>query len=68
MNAPFQSEVGLSQAELEAVYDALAQTIDDVGPDKAPLMLTKLALLCANASGDAQWFQKQLKIASNHLD
>lgn len=68
MSIPFHSQSGLTQAELEAVYDALAQAIDEVGPDKAPLMLTKLALLCANASGDAQWFQKQLTIAANHLD
>lgn len=52
---------------LEEVYDALAEALDQVGPDKAPLMLTKLALLCAQALGDASCFRKQLTIAVQDL-
>ncbi|MBL8310709.1 MAG: DUF2783 domain-containing protein [Burkholderiales bacterium] len=38
---------------LEAVYDRLAEAIDRAGPEKAELFLVKLALLNANALGDA---------------
>jgi hypothetical protein len=46
----------LSTAELELVYDHLAQSIDRVGPEQAPLYLTKLALLSAGALGSLQIF------------
>ena len=52
---------------LEAVYDALATAIDDAGPDKANLFLVKLALLNANALGDAQLFQQQINSALQDL-
>jgi hypothetical protein len=52
---------------LEAVYDALASAIDDAGPDKANLFLVKLALLNANALGDAQLFQQQINSALQDL-
>ncbi|WP_300552308.1 DUF2783 domain-containing protein [Limnohabitans sp. Rim8] len=52
---------------LEAVYDALATAIDDAGPDKANLFLVKLALLNANALGDAQLFQQQISSALQDL-
>jgi hypothetical protein len=42
----------LSTAELEQVYDLLAETIDATPSDKRPLMLTKLALALANMVGD----------------
>lgn len=42
---------GLPIADLEAVYDALAQAIDAAGPEKSELLLTKLALLLAQATG-----------------
>lgn len=41
---------------LEDVYDRLAQAIDAAGEAKAPLFLVKLALLNAQALGDAQLF------------
>ncbi len=41
---------------LETVYDTLAEAIDQAGPDKAQLFLVKLALLNANALGDAVLF------------
>lgn len=52
---------------LEAVYDALATAIDEAGPDKAKLFLVKLALLNANALGDAQLFQQQITSAMQDL-
>jgi hypothetical protein len=46
---------------LETVFDALASAIDLAGPEKAELFLVKLALLNANALGDAQLFERQIK-------
>ena len=48
---------------LETVYDALANAIDQAGQDKTELFLVKLALLNANALGDAELFQQQLQTA-----
>ena len=52
---------------LEAVYDALAQAIDQAGPDKAKLFLVKLALLNANALADAGVFQHHVQAALQDL-
>ena len=57
----------LSIAGLEVVYDALAQAIDKAGPEKAELFLVKLALLNANALGDASLFQQHLNAALQDL-
>ncbi len=53
----------LTLAGLETVYDALATAIDQAGKDKTELFLVKLALLNANALGDAELFQQQLQAA-----
>ena len=53
----------LTLAGLETVYDALASAIDQAGKDKTELFLVKLALLNANALGDADLFQQQLQAA-----
>lgn len=50
----------LSLAGLESVYDALAAAIDRAGPAKSELLLVKLALLNAQALGDAALFQAHL--------
>ena len=52
---------------LEAVYDALAQAIDQAGPDKTELFLVKLALLNAQALADAGLFQQHLQAALQDL-
>lgn len=52
---------------LETVYDALATAIDRAGPDKAQLFLVKLALLNANALGDAALVQAQIDAALQNL-
>jgi hypothetical protein len=57
------SEPTLSIDGLETVYDALATAIDQAGPDKAQLFLVKLALLNANALGDALLVQQQIATA-----
>ena len=52
---------------LETVYDALASAIDQAGPAKAELFLVKLALLNAQALGDAQRFCQQVQAALQDL-
>ncbi len=63
MNAPQT----LTLPGLEAVYDALALAIDEAGPDKAELFLVKLALLNAQALGDADRFRQQIAAALRDL-
>ena len=58
---------GLGIAGLEAVYDALATAIDTAGPERSELLLVKLALLNAQALGDAALFQQQLQAALQDL-
>jgi len=53
----------LTIAGLESVYDQLATAIDQAGREKAELFLVKLALLNANALGDAELFQRHLRAA-----
>ena len=50
--------LGLDIGGLETVYDRLAEAIDKAGPDKAQLFLVKLALLSAEALGDAAHFER----------
>ena len=47
---------GLDIAGLESAYDQLATAIDAVSPEKSELFLVKLALLAAQALGDAPSF------------
>ena len=58
---------GLPIDALEDVYDTLAQAIDQAGPDKAQLLLVKLALLQANAQGDSRLFAQQVQAALQDL-
>ena len=58
---------GLDITGLETVYDALATAIDTAGPDRSELLLVKLALLNAQALGDAALFQQQLQTALQDL-
>lgn len=46
----------LTVADVEQVYDALALAIDRAPADKTELLLVKLALLAAEALGDAPRF------------
>ena len=52
---------------LETAYDALATAIDRAGPDRSELFLVKLALLQAQALGDAGEFQKHVDAALQDL-
>jgi hypothetical protein len=57
----------LDIAGLEAVYDTLAQAIDQAGEQKSELFLVKLALLQAQAQGDASAFAQQVQTALRDL-
>jgi hypothetical protein len=57
----------LSIPGLETVYDLLASAIDQVGPDKSELFLVKLALLNADALGDAERFKAHVEAAKADL-
>jgi hypothetical protein len=57
----------LTIPDLETVYDTLATAIDQVGQDKASLFLVKLALLNANALGNAEVFQAHVQAALHDL-
>jgi hypothetical protein len=63
MNNP----TGLDIAGLETAYDQLATAIDAAGPEKSELFLVKLALLAAQALGDAQSFVDLIERAQKDL-
>lgn len=58
---------GLDIGGLETVYDRLAQAIDTAGADKALLFLVKLALLNAQALGDAGLIERHVEAALRDL-
>jgi hypothetical protein len=57
----------MTQTDLEIIYDALAEAIDRVGPEKAKLFLVKLALLNARALGSAEPFLAHIDSAGQDL-
>ena len=57
----------LTLPDLETVYDRLAHAIDQAGPDQAELFLVKLALLNAQALGDAATVQRHIQSALQDL-
>lgn len=63
LSSPAQGQPSLGIAGLEQVYDQLATAIDQAGPGKAELFLVKLALLNAQALGDAPQFGRHLQAA-----
>jgi hypothetical protein len=63
MNTPTSLDI----AGLEKVYDNLAVAIDQAGPEKSELFLVKLALLNAQALGDAAIFEINIATALKDL-
>ena len=53
----------LSLPGLEQVYDLLAESIDQAGPERSELFLVKLALLNARGMGDAEAFAAHVRAA-----
>jgi hypothetical protein len=52
---------------LESVYDRLAHAIDEAGPEHSERFLVKLALLNAQALGDAEQFCRHVEVALRDL-
>lgn len=52
---------------LESVYDRLAHAIDEAGPEHSERFLVKLALLNAQALGDAAQFSRHVEAALRDL-
>jgi hypothetical protein len=52
---------------LESVYDRLAHAIDEAGPEHSERFLVKLALLNAQALGDAAQFCRHVEVALRDL-
>jgi hypothetical protein len=57
----------LTVPDLETVFDALANAIDQAGKENTELFLVKLTLLNANALGDVAVFQQHLQAALQDL-
>ncbi|MEB2647854.1 MULTISPECIES: DUF2783 domain-containing protein [Pseudomonas] len=57
----------LTVQDLELIYDVLADTLDQVTPAKAELFLVKLALLSAQAIGNAHTFTELTQSALQDL-
>lgn len=58
---------GLATAELEQVYDLLAEAIDRAPEGRSELFLVKLALLLAQRLGDRAAFAEQVEAALRDL-
>ncbi len=57
----------LSVEANERLYDALAEAIDAIGPEKDALFLTKLALLLANQIGEEAAVNQAIQKARDHI-
>jgi hypothetical protein len=57
----------MNQADLEAVYSALALKIDEVGTEKSEVFLAKLVLLLAQKNGDLAQVQTCIDDAAKSL-
>lgn len=57
----------LTIPQLEQVYDCLAEAIDQAGPERTELFLSKLSLLMADAIGDEQRVAALVKTALLNL-
>jgi hypothetical protein len=51
----------------EWLFDAMAQAIDQVGPERSALLLAKFAMLLSNQIGERSTVEKALQSALTHL-
>jgi hypothetical protein len=58
----------MTTEELEAYWEALADAIDQAGPEKAELFLAKLALVLGRESGDLARCRVLIKDALEDLE
>lgn len=57
----------MTQDDLEAIYDAMAQQLDQLSPEQHTLFLAKLALLNAEHIADATIVKTHIEQAARHL-
>ena len=55
-------------ADLEVVYDELVLALDQAGPDKELLLLTKLALVLADQVACIETFKEALHTAAQDIN
>lgn len=58
----------MTHADLESVYEALAEQLDAIGPDHRELYLAKLALLLAHEIADAGRARSLVAEAASNLE
>tara|TARA_Y100000814_G_scaffold256701_1_gene205530 strand:- start:396 stop:578 length:183 start_codon:yes stop_codon:yes gene_type:complete len=58
----------MTENNIEIVYEAIANKIDNLGEEKANLFLAKLSLLLANKIEDTSFVLKAIDDASLSLD
>lgn len=58
----------MTTAELERVYDLMAEGVDRAGADQAPLFLAKLAFALANRLGDGAAVERAIEAALRDLE
>ncbi len=52
---------------MERAYESLAQAIDRAGPEQEALFLARLALTLAHEIGDAEQFERCIRVALDDL-
>ena len=60
-------EQRMSIAEIERVYDLIADGVGRAGPDKSELFLAKLSLALANLVGDTEAVENAVLAAGHDL-
>jgi len=59
---------GLTESDVETLYETLAKAIDRAGPDKEAIFLAKLALLLAREIGDLDDVTRLVAVSLRDLD
>jgi hypothetical protein len=58
----------LAFQDLEKVYELVAKAIDEVGPEREAVFLSKLCLTLAHNVTDVSFIEKAINIASSDLN
>jgi hypothetical protein len=58
----------MSPPDFETAYETLATAIDEAGPEREALFLTRLALVLGHELGDIDAFQNAIRTALEGLE
>lgn len=58
----------MTPADLETVYEAMAEQLDAIDPGKRELFLAKLVLLLSNELADAERVRQRIAEAADNLN